>query len=60
MTRTTPYYCPLCLDEQGCGYHGILRFDGEPVPTCNHHVNDTNQPQSVKMRPVAERDDASH
>jgi len=36
--RNTPYHCVLCLDEPGCGYHGILRFVNAEVPTCDHHI----------------------
>jgi len=36
--RATPYHCVLCLDEKGCGYHGILRFPNAETPTCDHHV----------------------
>ena len=59
MTSTTPYYCPLCLNEKGCGYNGLLRFEGAQVPTCNHHTDETNTPDLVKMVPVAERKHAN-
>lgn len=52
MTKSVPYHCPLCFDERGCGYHGLLRFSGDPVPTCGHHTNDTNAPDEVPMVPT--------
>jgi hypothetical protein len=55
--KTIPFYCPLCIDEHGCGYHGLLWFPGSPKPVCTHHTDDTNAPDSVEMRPVSERPD---
>lgn len=55
MAKTMPYYCPLCLDEKDCGYHGVLAFEGAAIPTCNHHTSETEETALVKMVPVAGR-----
>ena len=56
MTKTVPYHCPLCFDEEGCGFNGILWFEGDDKPTCDHHTNDTDTPDSVPMVPARDED----
>lgn len=59
MAQTVPYYCPRCWQEHGPSqYHGVLVFPHQDIPTCSHHTNDTNNPDLVRMVPVAERNDA--
>ena len=55
--KTEPYYCPLCCEEEGCGYHGLLRINDSPVPVCTHHSDETNAPDSVPMVPCHPDDD---
>ena len=49
--KSVPYHCPLCVNEKGCGFHGILWFPGSDKPTCDHHTDDTSTPDSVLMVP---------
>lgn len=55
MTRNVPYYCPLCINERGCGYNGLLRFPNQDVPVCMHHTAETSAPEGVKMVPTRDR-----
>lgn len=37
MSKSWPYHCIECLDEENCGYYGKLMFEGQPIEVCNHH-----------------------
>lgn len=43
--KSIPYRCPLCLTEKGCGFYGILVFEGMTPPICTHHE------QPIQMEP---------
>lgn len=45
-----PYVCPECSGET---YYGILRFVGDPIPTCpNHRDPVTGEDKVVELVPA--------
>ena len=37
MPLSVPYRCEQCMNTDACGYHGVLRFERDPIPVCDHH-----------------------
>lgn len=37
MPKSIPFFCPECVRPGACGFHGILGFEGQDPPICNHN-----------------------